>query len=210
MRVTDEQDDATWQQRCLLRLSGELSPEDAAVVDRELAADPERARYAREAATTERMGRVCLPDDGPSDTVLAALQQAADEVIRSRRVIHFPSVTLRRLAVAALALVMVGMSLHYLPSRSPGNGPVAAPDDSSWLLAALSDDFGAVLEAGDESFEPVDEDAMTQQLLEWQGFTMDSSGEDEWLTPLLPLPQTLEPTALRERRIRAFPAATRG
>lgn len=211
-RTQRGEDESRWEQRCLLRQSDALSPEEAAEVDREMAADPARARYAREATATTRMGRVLLPDEGPSAEVLSAIEQAAEQATASRRVIHFPLVTMRRLAMAALALAMVGMSLRVLPLRQPRSEIDPVTSDARWLLAAVSDELEAALGDADPTVEAEDRDAMAQQLLEWQGFAMDvdSDAEEEWLTPLLPLLPADEPTALQGRSTRAFRATARG
>ncbi len=203
-------EEAQWQQQCLLRQSEALSPEEAAAVDREIAADPVRERYAREASATTRMGRVLLPDDGPSDEVLAAIQQAAEQATASRRRLHFSLLTVRHLAIAASLLALAGMSLRFLPQGGHETPAERETLDARWFLAAVSDELAEAQGADAGTHE--DEDAMAQQLLEWQGFTMESGvdAQEEWLTPLLPLLPEDSPTTLRERSIRATREATRG
>lgn len=191
MKRTDPlAEEEQWQQRCLLRQSEALTPEEAAAVDREIADDPARECYAREASATTRMGRVLLPDEGPSDAVLAAIQEAAGQATASRQLLHFPMRTVRHLAIAASLLALVGMSLRFLPQWDRDTPAERDTLDARWFLAAVSDELEAAQGDGMPAGTLEDQDAMSQQLLEWQGFAMESGvdAEEEWLTPLLPLP----------------------
>jgi ferric-dicitrate binding protein FerR (iron transport regulator) len=105
---------------------GLLEPAERAVVDASLARDPAlRRAYDEIAAHLRLYDRLPpAPPPPPVDRVLEALEEALEKALgrAPRRLLRLPA---RRVAVAAAALVVVGLGA-FLALRDPGTGSPAA------------------------------------------------------------------------------------
>jgi hypothetical protein len=177
----------------LLVQSGEAGAAERERLTELMASEPGAdRRVASWTWVCEQAGASCGADVGPSAATVAAVMAAAQSRTvprRGGRLLHFPAPpVVRWIAQVAAVLVVLGGGLWMVHSNhTEVTTPRAVTDVEAILLMASGemDDLSAG-RAGSESL-----DALADQLLEFQGFSQDSSFEEELVKFLQDEPSTV-------------------
>jgi len=185
------------QNDILLKDSGELSQESMDGLAKHLETCSACREFSESLSIITSTAKHALSDEGPHPSVGVNIRRAAEQH-KKNPVIPFPVRRVRLAAIAALLVIMLGITWLVLPRQQD---------------ASSVNEFGAFMAMvtesepdGDMSLTQVEQshslEAIAQQLLEMEGFAVDDLFESEEEATLFELPY---PTTTQYRRTLELP-----
>ena len=185
------------QNDILLKDSGELSQESMDGLTKHLETCSACREFSRSLSIVTSTAKYALSDEGPHPSVGVNIRRAAEQH-KKNPVIPFPVRRVRLAAIAALLVIMLGITWLVLPRQQDASSVNEFGAFMAMVTESESD--------GDMSLTQVEQshslEAIAQQLLEMEGFAVDDLFESEEEATLFELPY---PTTTQYRRTLELP-----